>query len=168
MTQIFPCSGKQLLEVAISRTMKVYFTGMIYRIPVKLNGHGGSMRINMHVPQYLSRVDTENWPIVKHPNDCSREPREFHACIFAASSLLRHSGQEKLVYDGEADPTVSVRNVIQRVADVYQCDPSALANQYPRVRQWIGHRGLARPLPLTFDELENGLKMAGDTNIRLH
>lgn len=153
---------EQLTPVPLSQTVSAYFLTYVHRVPMKMEGLG---TIHAHVYQYASRVDVENWTIVKAVNDCRKEPPVFHACIFAAARALRHSGQEKLVYEGDPDPSVSVRNIIQSVAKIYNVDPSDLANQFPRVRPWLLHRTLQRSLPRSFDEIENTLKLAGDTKI---
>ena len=155
-------SGVQqiLKQVRVARDIEVSFIAFQHHVPIKLEGLG---TVSARLYQFVSRVDTHMWNIQIVPNDCRRNPPTFHAAIYAAGQLLPHASHEKLVYEGQDDPVVNVRQVLQSVARLYRCDPSEIAEAYRRAWPWLLHKSLHTPLPRTFDELENRLKLAGDT-----
>lgn len=154
----------QIVErVSVSASIDALFMANLFRVMMKLDGLGN---VRVDVVQYTKRLDMDNWSIHQNPNDCIRMPTEWHACLTATSRLLRHIGKPKLVYEGDPDPTVNIKNVLQAHAKLYGVDVNDLAASYPRVRPWLLHRQLDYPLPVSFDEFENRLKLAGDTNIK--
>lgn len=155
-------SERRVVELPVSPDVNAYFYAILHQCDIKIEGFGG---IKVTVPQYWKRLDENQWPIKVVGNNCLHEPPQFHACLYTVSRMLRHVGKEKMVYEGDADPTVNIRQILQSCAKLYQVDPNEIASVYPTARVWLGHKAAASPLPRTLDEFENRLKLAGDTKL---
>lgn len=143
-------------RVPVSANVEALFVAYMHRVKMRMEGVG---TVLTHVLQYERRVDIEDWPIPVPGNECLKMPPQWHACMAAASKLLRHIDKEKLVYEGDGDQGVDVKAVLQAHAKLYQVDVNDLAASYPHILRWIGHKQLTSPLPRTLDELENRLKL---------
>lgn len=148
--------------INISDDVLIHFHVAVVPTPVRI----GDMQVQAMLPRFAARADEDDWPLRPVENDCWNIPVAFHAGLRAYGQLFTAYHGKGLLYEGDGNTTINVRQVLQTYAALYGVDPNEIAAMYPTCRQWLGHTKVT--LPATLDTLVANTKLSATTKKVLH
>lgn len=89
-------------------------------------------RMILRTPVFITRLDSAQVIFGSSKPDTSHP--ETSACIHVSTTILDAITTNQLSYEGDLDPVIDFRAMIQGAAKLYQVDPSSMMARYTSIR----------------------------------